>query len=361
MGPKKKDQQTSDKFRIKTEKCQYHDSGYCKFGDKCNKKHPEEVCNDKNCSDSSCDKRHSNPCKFGFRCKYNKKKECSYSHVTFASDDEKLDNLEQKFTKNLEVLANNVKEMEKLLTETIKSKEYQINNLEKKIMALENKFKDDNHEDLKKKFKDLENITKKQEKNCNSLVERVFKIEAKNKLIMKCPECDFTSGSKQGLKNHITRKHKDTNIKEDAGSFPRTCDLCETELDDYREMKMHMRLHSFKKVEYKCEECDFCCGNKPSMEVHVGRAHSESFECGLCEFVAGDLDKLETHLFTCEIYECPDCEIRYNTLAEVKFHVCEEHVKGQTFIQIIHAKQNRKNNEEIDCTKHYNHILFPVC
>ena len=69
MGPKK----NADKFRIKPEKCQYHDSRYCKFGDKCNTKQYEDVCNDKNCTGSNCDKRLPNPCK----------KECSYSHVTF--------------------------------------------------------------------------------------------------------------------------------------------------------------------------------------------------------------------------------------------------------------------------------------
>ena len=178
---------------------------------------------------------------------------------------------------------------------------------------------------------------------------------------MKCPECDFSTGSAQGLKNHKTRKHKASNNKEEAADFPRTCDLCETELDDYNDMKMHMKYHSYSKVEYKCEECDYCGENEPSMEVHIGRAHSENYECGLCEFVAGDLEKLEIHLFTCEIYECHPCEIRYKTLSEVKHHVCEEHQKGQQFIQIIHAKPNRRNKEEITCTKHFNHELFPNC
>ena len=149
MGPKKKEQ-TSDKFRIKSEKCQYHDSGYCKFGDKCNKKHAEEVCNDKNCAERNCDNRHPNPCKFGFRCKFEEKNERSYSLVTSASNDEKLNNLEKKLTKNFEVLANQVKGMEKLLTETIKSKDSQINDLEKIVLALENMFKVVNNEDLEK-------------------------------------------------------------------------------------------------------------------------------------------------------------------------------------------------------------------
>ena len=126
-------------------------------------------------------------------------------------------------------------------------------------------------------------------------------------------------------------------------------------------MKGHMRVHSYKQVEYKCEECDYCCENEPSMEVHIGSVHNEHFECGLCDFVAGTVDALEMHLFTCEIYEYCECEVRYNTLAEMKHHVCEYHTKGKTFLKIIHAKQNRKNKEEITCTQYYNHTLFTNC
>ena len=68
----------------------------------------------------------------------------------------------------------------------------------------------------------------------------------------KCPECEFSSGSTQGLKNHITRKHKVKDNKDN--DFPETCDLCETELVDYQDMKMHMKYYSYKQVEYKFEE-----------------------------------------------------------------------------------------------------------
>ena len=96
-------------------------------------------------------------------------------------------------------------------------------------------------------------------------------------------------------------------------------------------MKFHMKCHSYKQIEYKCEECNYWCGNEQSMEVHIVFAHCANFECGLCEFVGGDSETLKTHLFTCEIYECKECDFRYNTLAEVKHHVCEEHTKGKTF------------------------------
>ena len=60
--------------------------------------------------------------------------------------------------------------------------------------------------------------------------------------------------------------------------------------------------------------------------------HSKFFESGLCEFVAGTGDALEMHLFTYETYDCCVGDVRYNTLAEVKHHVCEDQTKGKTFI-----------------------------
>ena len=59
MGPKK--QQNNDEFRIINKKCPYYNRGYCKFGDRCNYKHFDKVCDDINCSEESCDKRQPNP------------------------------------------------------------------------------------------------------------------------------------------------------------------------------------------------------------------------------------------------------------------------------------------------------------
>ena len=47
------------------------------------------------------------------RCNYNKKNACFYSHVSLDSDDGKLNALEKKFTKKLEVLENKMGEMKK--------------------------------------------------------------------------------------------------------------------------------------------------------------------------------------------------------------------------------------------------------
>ena len=181
----------------------------------------------------------------------------------------------------------------------------------------------------------------KQQKQNESFTEKLSKLEPSVKSEnFKCTECKFTTDSEKGLRTHVTRKHKT------ATKFPRKCDLCEIELESGLKMKIHMRTHSFKSIQYKCEECDFCGDDESAMVVHNGRVHSENFECGLCNFVAKDLEALDLHLFTCEVYECCDCKNRFTNLCELKTHLVEKHKDQKTIQYILHMKQDRTNPEE---------------
>ena len=48
-------------------------------------------------------------------------------------------------------------------------------------------------------------------------------------------------------------------------------------------MKKHMLTHSYKRVEFKCDECNFYGTDDPAMERHYRKANSDLFECVLCE------------------------------------------------------------------------------
>ena len=94
------------------------------------------------------------------------------------------------------------------------------------------------------------------------------------------------------------------------------------------------------------------------MDVHIGKNHAEKFECGLCEFEAGDIEALNLHMFTCEIYLCETCDINFMTLADLKEHLMKEH-KTEKYQRVIHAKQNRSDDEIMDERYHYAKSLFP--
>ena len=111
--PPKKSQTKSSKSRA-SEKCHYHNRGYCKSKDKCENKHSEDICEDIKCSEEKCEKRHPYECKFGIRCKFEKNNECMYLHVTSASDDGKFQALYKQFEKKLAYLENSIAKMEKI-------------------------------------------------------------------------------------------------------------------------------------------------------------------------------------------------------------------------------------------------------
>ena len=78
------------------------------------------------------------------------------------------------------------------------------------------------------------------------------------------------------------------------------------------------------------------------MEVHAWKAHANSVECGLCDMKSKDIDDLETHLSPCEIYET---------------HMKEKHDNDNN--NILHGKQDRNIEEEIDVPEHLRFDLFP--
>ena len=113
-----------------------------------------------------------------------------------------------------------------------------------------------------------------------------------------------------------------------------------------------MKSHSYKKATYRCEDCTFVGENRATMEVHLGRAHSENLECGLCEFQVGNLEKLDLHLFTCEIYQCGNCDLKEKCTTELKKHSKIEHYyMNQAHIK--HLKMDRNNFIEVSCKDYY--------
>ena len=170
-------------------------------------------------------------------------------------------------------------------------------------------------------------------------------------------------------KTHIQKTHEDANNEKTL--FPIQCDFCEKELKTENEFKLHMKTHSYKRAEYKCQDCEFCGENELTMEVHLGKQHSDKFECGLCGFVTNNLEHLDIHLFTCEIYICLKCregdneseptEIRLKSLPDMKKHLLDgEHfIVNDNYYKVIHAKQDRGNKEEIQVKTYVKEDLIP--
>ena len=239
----------------------------CKFSDKCRNKHVTIVCDDENCKIDSCEKRH--PKQFRFqrdfgRCKFAKC--CSFDHRKH-KDIRDMNDVIEELKKKIETIEKNPKKSDvktidlgeavdkkieafenqlKTIRKTMEEKDVIISDTEKRLTDLENRYKA-NNDTMENKIKSLETSLKKHEKNIDSLTQRFVKTDAvvknKDKRTFKCQECDLITSSEQGLKTHNTRKHNADIKKKEQLQFPRTCELCDYEFDNVRDMKQHMKTH----------------------------------------------------------------------------------------------------------------------
>ena len=339
-----------------SEKCKFFNRGYCKNKEACENLHNDKVCDDLDCDEKNCDKRHPNPCRFGPRCQFKKRKECLYLHVTLVPNDDAIEALNLKFTNTFKQLEKDSEQKDS----EIKSLKGKMKNLED--LLSENKFKN-MRKDLESKnlqingletrLGQLENIHQTQRKEQEKRIKELEKIIKCRDSKFKCKQCEYSTGSEQGLKSHISKKHKPTT---ESLEFPRSCHLCDKNLQSIKEYKIHMKTHSHRLIQYQCNMCSFSEYNDIGIEVHVGREHGEIFECGMCEFITEDLERMDVHLLTCEVYKCNKCESIFKNLQDLKQHSLE----NDTHKSATHIKQSREDKHSYDAISYTFEDLFQI-
>ena len=133
-------------------------------------------------------------------------------------------------------------------------------------------------DELEKKQKSDKQVRYKKIKD----IERNIKCKTKQEHSdgnFKCSECEFFLKTKSSCKVHKVRiQTKTKNLQ-----YPVECELCYAKVENERDMKERMKIHSHKKSTFKCEDCEYCSENFLTMEVHVGKDHIENIKCGLCD------------------------------------------------------------------------------
>ena len=166
--------------------CKFHQTGFCKFGSHCKRKHEDQICdNQSECTSQECQKRHPKICRNFIRneqCIF--KEKCAYSHKT------KIDsqhNLNEKVTLLLLKHENDIK----ALTE-------EVNNLKLifHIMSTE----------LGKSCPQKNSIPESVDEYKNS---KSATNEDASTLKFKCQQCDYVCEKKITLHKHTNTKHGD--------------------------------------------------------------------------------------------------------------------------------------------------------
>ena len=357
--------------------CQMFKYGYCKFKSVCRKQHILEKCTKSSCEINTCSQRHPAICRYLRDIHYCKFGEwCSFEH-NFVDNvqgikeltkkvkaieklvEEKskiIESLEKKIIEKEEnvlgILENKINIFEESLQSMNKSlveKDLYISGLEATIRTNDIKFEEFEKENSLK-IEALDKINKENVKNIKvlkmKLEEKFCEIQQSPKDLFKCTKCDFESQSKKGLNTHITRKHTDTSKLK----FPKKCDLCDKDLDSETELRKHLKMHSYKEAKFQCEDCEFVGKTRETMDVHIGRYHTDKFECGICERQMINFEDLEIHLNTCEKYKCRWCWLETSTLPHMKDHTKEHENPEQILVE--HYKMSRNSNSEVSMTVH---------
>ena len=224
--------------------CRHFQTGFCKFGDHCQKLHVKEVCEIPSCIQSLCKKRHPKVCKFFMnqqKCKLNDS--CAYKHVI---SKEKSDS--------------------SILVNELKSLKEAINVMSEKILNFESeiaKFCTKSPSTSKIETKQSEIEVEKQNK-CDKCDFETFcgpkSLKFHKKWVHSCREfkcrlCEFISTTLSIMNNHIFSKHKIRHPN--AGDFSSSSKpMCETCMKIENLTPAEFEWPSFTMPDkLKCREC----------------------------------------------------------------------------------------------------------
>ena len=200
--------------------CKHFQTGFCKFGDGCCKRHVKETCEAKNCN-KKCAFRHPKPCKYFTLNKFCTFGEaCCYKHSGDPVDIH--------------------------LREQVRSLQATVEKMAEALKALEDQI-----------------------------------VKLKN--VNKCDLCDYTGASSTALKTHVSKKHKERLLtspeKERSTQNQNLSDSLHLSLP-YVEREEHVTDHFLEVVEGKSIQCEwtYCCSyvanSTKDMINHVSATHT---------------------------------------------------------------------------------------
>ena len=267
-------------FRIP--KCLHNDCGYCKFGDKCRKRHFKDICNKEKC-DKNCEGRHPKHCKFESKCRFFKKGICAFKHVTLAIGDGENKALKLKL-KHLEM------ENERLTAKVIQMEVI----LEKEMANAKLKSRDKTTS-IGKKI--ISVVLESHESPSTKLNDDEPTLDKSSCINYPCDKCDFEFDEEDDLDAHNEIYHENS------------CELCGIDFEEEDALKTHKEIVHQSNIldagfeeevnDKRCDECDFGSTTEKGLKIHKGMKHkqtlNETYSCDKCKRFFADNIQLEEH------------------------------------------------------------------
>ena len=170
-------------------KCNFNDSGYCKFGSHCRKRHFVNICPNLNCKTSDCQARHPKRCKYEENCKFFYQGICAYKHDTLVNHGDQIKSLENenKILKEENTILKQKINEEVSITEKLKS---EISDLNKAIK-------------IKIELIDRLQLKDSEKTSVIEVPSKKFEYHEEEQLNEECPKCQILITPDHSLQDHI--------------------------------------------------------------------------------------------------------------------------------------------------------------
>ena len=262
--------------------------GFCKFGNRCNKIHFTDTCDDKKCTGWRCDKRHPDNC-FYFekfrRCKFGSF--CSYRH----EENEEAKLKAEVASLKLEVfeMNKNIEELKKViatLEQKVVAKVPANETLEEEVIMETNQSMGEEaiietNEPMEEEPLMETNELEREDKTLEDIIRE--NSESETSYQFQCERCEFKTDCDDSFENHLGNEH---NI-------------------------------------FSCDKCDFLANSLKGLKIHKAKKHTKVSECDgkLYSLVRSDVG------FDAECYICGFKGILhiYQHKSTLKKHFKEKH------------------------------------
>ncbi|OCT60500.1 zinc finger protein 335 [Xenopus laevis] len=155
----------------------------------------------------------------------------------------------------------------------------------------------------------------------------------------KCEECEYTSVYKKDVVRHSAVHREDRKKKSEKTSKPASypCPVCGRIYTMQKRLTQHMKIHSAEKP-HMCDKCGKAFKKRYTFKMHllthlqcVGKSR---YKCEFCEYICGDRKQLLKHQLTHmndKPFKCSQC--KYHTYRQdfLLSHMATKHAGGKPF------------------------------
>ena len=167
------------------------------------------------------------------------------------------------------------------------------------------------------------------------------KIQAAEKHINYCSQCDYKCNVKQHLQYHIRAKH--------TGEYLFSCSQCDYKCNINQHLQRHIRAKHTGEYLFSCSQCDYKCNINQNLQRHIRAKHTTEylFSCSQCDYKCNRKQHLQRHISAKHTGEyllsCSQCDYQCNINQQLQNHIRAKHT-GEYLSRLLNSLTTLQNS-----------------